>query len=103
WERFSCYDQMAPGRAAVGNMHFAPNSAHDYDWGNRRPVRSDCDDWLAFPHLTGKQRPVDCRDWGDGDMRRHHLWWFEHLPHAAGKMDGVGNNWWSYVTDPNEV
>jgi hypothetical protein len=103
WERFTRYDQTARGRAAVGNVHFAPNSTADYDWGNPRPVMSECDDWLRFPNLTGEQRRVTCRDWGDGDMRRHHIWWFERLPHVDGETDGVKNNWWEYVADPNRV
>lgn len=103
WERFSRYDQVAPGRASVGNMHFAPNSTADYDWGNPRSVPSDCDDWLRFPALTGQRRQVNCRDWGNGDMRLHHLWWFERLPQVGGETDGVRNNWWAYVGDPNNV
>jgi hypothetical protein len=103
WQRFTRYDKIAPGRASVGNVHFAPNSDGDYDWGNPRPVSSDCDDWLEFPHLTGRRRMVDCRDWGHGDMRLHHLWWFGRLPHAAGATDGIAHNWWRYIGDPNTV
>jgi hypothetical protein len=103
WERFTRYDLIAPGQASAGNMHFAPNSNRDYDWGNRRPVLSDCDDWLRFPDLRGARRLVDCRDWGNGDMRLHHLWWFARTPHAPGTTDGVSNNWWSYIGDPNQV
>ena len=103
WERFTRYDQIAPGQASCGNVHFAPNSASDYDWGNPRPVLSDCDDWLRFPDLRGDRRLVDCRDWGNGDMRLHHLWWFERFPHAPGQTDGISNNWWTYVSDPNTV
>jgi hypothetical protein len=103
WERFTRYDQTAPGQASAGNVHFAPNSTHDYDWGNPRPVSSDCDDWLAFPRLTGERRTVTGRDWGGGDMRLHHLWWFERIPHAAGETGGVANNWWRYIADPNTV
>jgi hypothetical protein len=103
WERFSRYDQIAPGRAAVGNMHFAPNSVRDYDWGNPRNVPSDCDDWLNFPNLTSRRRSVNCRDWGNGDMRRHHLWWFERIPHADGETARVSNNWWTYIIDPHRV
>jgi hypothetical protein len=55
-------------------MHFAPNSARDYDWGNRRPVLSRADGWLDFPNLTGRARTMTCADWGNGDMRLHHLW-----------------------------
>ena len=103
WEHFSRYDRIAPGQASVGNMHFAPNSQRDYDWGNPRPVMSDCDDWLSFPQLRGARRPVSARDWGDGDMRLHHLWWFERLPHVDGETDGVSHNWWTYIIDPNTV
>ncbi len=103
WERFTRYDKIAPGRAACGNVHFAPNSEHDYDWGNRRPVSSDCDDWLEFPHLTGRCRTVDCRDWGNGDMREHHLWWFRRIPHASGTTDGIANNWWRSIGNPDNV
>lgn len=103
WDHFTRYDRIAPGQASVGNVHFAPNSDRDYDWGNYRPVSSDCDDWLRFPNLTGARRMVDCRDWGNGDMRRHHLWWFERLPHVAGESNGVSHNWWTFIADPNSV
>lgn len=103
WQCFTRYDKIAPGKASVGNMHFAPNSRHDYDWGNPRPVPSDCDDWLNFPNLTGDSRMVSAKDWGRGDMRLHHLWWFERLPHAEGEMSGISNNWWYYIIDPNNV
>jgi hypothetical protein len=103
WERFTRYDQTHPGRAECGNVHFAPNSERDYDWGNRRTVTSGCDDWDNFPHLTGVTRRVNCNVWGDGDIRLHHLWWFRHFPHAAGETNGRLNNWWTYVIDPNQV
>jgi hypothetical protein len=103
WQRFTRYDQIAPGHASCGNVHFAPNSERDYDWGNRRPVTSDCDDWLEFPHLTGRRRTVDCRDWGSGDMREHHLWWFRRIPHAPGTTSGIANNWWRYIGNPDNV
>ena len=57
----------------------------------------------GFPDLPGRPRPVSCAEWGGGDMRAHHLWWLGHLPHVAGETDGVRNNWWEYVVDPNRV
>ena len=48
-------------------------------------------------------RVVTCDEWGGGDMRLHHLWWFRHLPHVAGEVDGISTNWWTYVRDPNLV
>jgi hypothetical protein len=103
WERFTRYDLTHPGQASCGNVHFAPNGVRDYDWGNPRPVISDCDDWLAYPHLTGARRRVTCREWGNGDMRLHHLWWLERIPHADGETGGVANNWWRYIANPNTV
>lgn len=115
WQRFTQYDRTHPGHAHCGNVHFSPNSDRDYDWGNTRPVPSFCDDWLAFPRYAAPEaaadtdanraraRLVDAAEWGGGDMRAHHVWWLSHLPHVAGETDGVGNNWWPYVIDPNRV
>jgi hypothetical protein len=104
WKRFSRYDKLTPGRAAVGNVHFAPNSHRDYDWNNPSKVLSECDDWLYnFPHLRGQTRMVTASDWGNGDIRKHHVWWLTHLPKVAGRINGIHNNWWQYVMDPNYV
>lgn len=103
WERFTRYDQTHPGRAEVGNVHFAPNSQRDYDWGNYRNVPSRCDNWYRFPDLSGAPRQVNCAEWGNGDIRLHHLWWFRHFPHLAGETQGISNNWWEYVIQPDRV
>ncbi|HUW14750.1 MAG TPA: hypothetical protein VM537_33835, partial [Anaerolineae bacterium] len=94
---------IAKGQANVGTIHFAPNSQYDYDWGNMTPVRSFCDDWYQFPNMTGVVRTVDATEWGGGDIRAHHEWWLKHLPKATGTTDGVANNWWKYIIDPNNV
>ena len=104
WKRFIRYDQVAPGHAAVGNIHFAPNSVRDYDWNNPSIVDSECDDWLNnFPNLTGEKRKVTASDWGNGDTRKHHLWWLTHLPKTSGRTNGIHNNWWQYVMNPNNL
>ena len=105
FERYTLYDQVAAGRANIGSVHFAPNSVRDYDWGNMTPVQSCADDWAQFPALPNppNYRMMDARDWGKGDIRGHHKWWLAHLPQAAGATDGVSNNWWWYVVDPNNV
>ncbi|MEW6358112.1 MAG: hypothetical protein AB1696_17395 [Planctomycetota bacterium] len=101
WERFTLIDKHRPGHAACGNVHYAPNSESDYQWGNQRKVLSSGDDWLHYPRLTGKKRLVNCTEWGNGDCREHHRWWFRHLPRASGRTDGKLNNWWDYVIDFN--
>ena len=103
WERFTRYDLTHPRRAEVGNVHFAPNSERDYDWGNKRKVWSRCDTWYNFPNLTSDPKMVDCNEWGKGDTRAHHVWWFRHFPHVDGEEHGISHNWWEYVIDPNRV
>ncbi|MGE5027270.1 MAG: hypothetical protein ACM3JK_02220 [Betaproteobacteria bacterium] len=103
YARFSRYDKQNPGQAECGTVHYAPNSDRDYDWGNPRYVPSKCDDWYNFPHFTGATRQVNCVDWGNGDIRLHHLWWLDHLPRVSGRINGIANNWWQYVIDPNRV
>jgi hypothetical protein len=104
WQRFTRYDRNTPGKAACGNVHFAPNSVRDYDWNNPAQVMSECYDWLRnFPHLKGDVRVVNASEWGGGDIRAHHTWWLNHLPKVAGRTFGIHNNWWQYVVDPNRV
>jgi hypothetical protein len=101
WERFTRYDQQAPGQAECGTVHFAPNSVRDYDWGNPRTVPSRCDNWLELPLAERPPRTVNSAEWGRGDIRLHHLWWLSHFPHWAGSTDGRLNNWWDYVIAPD--
>ncbi len=104
WKRFTCYENTMPGKAACGNVHFAPNSLKDYDWNNPTPVKSECYDWeINFPNFKGDIRTVDPSEWGNGDIRKHHIWWFSHFPKVAGRKNGIHNNWWQYVVDPNRV
>lgn len=104
WERFSRYEKTSPGRAALGNVHFAPNSDRDYDWNNPSTVISECDDWFYnFPNFKGVTRPVTANEWGNGDIRKHHIWWMKHFPKTAGRRNGIHNNWWQYIMNPNNV
>lgn len=103
WERFIRYDKTHPGQAEVGNIHFAPNSLRDYDWGNMRKVKSRYHTWKNFPNLDGEPQIVDASHWGGGDIRAHHCWWFSLLPHVDGSTNGIFHNWWQYILDPNTV
>ena len=99
WDRFTAYEAVAPGQAGCGNVHFAPNSVRDYDWGNPTPVQSSCDSWPGYPNAPEQRRLVDCSEWGNGDIRAHHKWWLAHFPRTAGVTDGVRNHWWSYLVE----
>lgn len=103
WKRFIRYEKSAPGKAACGNIHFAPNSQADYDWANMTPVRSECYDWFNFPNFKGDIRTVDASEWGGGEIRAHHKWWFNHFPRTAGRKNGIHNNWWQYIVSPQQV
>lgn len=104
WKRFIRYDKTSPGKAACGNVHFAPNSQADYDWGNKTPVKSECYDWLLnFPNFKGDIRTVDSSEWGGGEIRAHHKWWFNHFPRTSGRKNGIHNNWWQYIASPQNV
>jgi hypothetical protein len=104
WKRFIQYEKTAPGKAACGNVHFAPNSQKDYDWNNPTLVKSECYDWqLNFPNFKGDVRTVGPSEWGSSDIRAHHKWWFNHFPRVAGRKNGIHNNWWQYVANPQQV
>ncbi len=103
YRKFIRYDKEYPGQAEVGTIHFAPNSESDYDWNNPRLVKSACDDWYNFPNFKGTTREVNAIEWGSGDIRKHHVWWLKHIPHVAGRKNGIANNWWQYIMDPNSV
>jgi hypothetical protein len=104
WDRFTKYEKIAPGKAACGNIHFAPNSQREYDWNNPARVNSECYDWqLNFPNFKGDIRVVGPTEWGSGDIRAHHKWWFNHFPGVAGRKNGVHHNWWQYVVNPQQV
>jgi hypothetical protein len=98
WERFTLYDKIAPGHAACGNVHFAPNSEYDYYWGSTKPVPTTYVDWLDYPSLTGEQVVADCSAWGNGNMELHHKWWLGLMPKVDGVDEqGYPNNWWHYL------
>jgi len=104
WKRFIRYEKAAPGKSACGNVHFAPNSQSDYDWNNPAPVISECYDWqLNFPNFKGDMRIVGPSEWGNGEIRAHHKWWFNHFPRVAGRKNGIHNNWWQYMVKPQQV
>ncbi len=103
FQQFISFDQIAPGKAGLGTIHYAPNSDRDYDWNNPRQVPSNCYDWNNFPNFQNDFRQVNADEWGNGDIRAHHKWWLKHLPKVAGRKGGVANNWWQYMMDPNLV
>jgi hypothetical protein len=104
WNRFARYDMVASGKSAIGTIHFAPNSRRDYEWNNASNVKSECYDWLTnYPDLKGDLRDVNNAEWGGGEIRAHHTWWLNHIPRVAGRRNGILNNWWPYIINPQNV
>jgi len=103
FERFILFDQIAPGAAGVGSVHFPPNGIRDYDLGNPRLVASNSYDWLRFPGFKGDVRMISATEWGGGSERAYQRWWMQHLPKTAGRKDGIHNNWWQYIANLDNV
>lgn len=109
WERFSAYasryNKYNPGQSQVGNVHFPPNGAKDYDWGNKTQVNTFADNWAYYPNVKDENpRIVDCSEWNCSHIG-YMKWWFKHLPNFEGvnPKDGTLNNWWHYVVDYDEA
>jgi len=86
----------------VGNIHFPPNGAADYDYVNTNTVMSTALDWINYPNLTGAATPMNRSEWGGPDYHLNYMkFWFDLLPKFDGinPADGRLNNWWKYHYD----
>lgn len=78
----------------IGDVHYAPNSVRDYDWGNTTPVMSYADCWYDYPNMTNwVPRSMTCADWGNGVNYKHKIWFFKHMPEKVGLRRGHMMNW----------
>lgn len=103
WAKFAANETQSKV-AAVGTCHYPPNAEGGYDYGNKRFVSSDADDWLNYPKLTGARKQINCEAWGGPDYHRNYMkWWFTRLPIASEwNKDGRLNNWWRYIFEFND-
>lgn len=108
WDLFTRIDKRMSGQAHVGNVHYPPNGANDYDYGNMRSVKSYAENWFRYPYLLDRSAFVNADTWryeppDNLAETQEHLgylrWWYNHLPRYVGVTDGVLNNWWHYVVD----
>ena len=98
WNRFTLYDKVAPIEAGCGTVHFAPNSDTRLRLG-QSAYRAEHPPTIGSttPISPAQMQPMNCAQWGNGDIREHHRWWLKRLPHAEGRgPDGKLNNWWAY-------
>lgn len=105
WENFALVDYLSPDYyySGCGNIHFAPNSTSDYDYGNTTQADSICDDFFNYPNLGSPlitKSPVSCDSW-NCDHIGYLRYWFRHIPSFPGcSPDNKANNWWKYFSEP---
>lgn len=100
WDKFTANVTESNGTDyGVGNIHFPPNGAHDYDYDNEQFIKSNALDYINYPNLTGATTFVNKETWG-GNGEGYMKFWFGLLPKAEGvNADGRMNNWWKYIYD----
>lgn len=104
WNKFTRTDKDWPGKAECGNVHCPPNGTDGYDYANKTPVKSNANDWITYPKMTGKTTVVQCQTWNGPDYQLNYLeWWLYHLPSAPGAANGYYNNWWKYVVNYDQA
>ncbi|UCE06459.1 MAG: T9SS type A sorting domain-containing protein [bacterium] len=98
WEIFTRIDKDFPAGAHIGNIHYPPNGVSDYDYSNRRYVKTYADNWKRYPILLDQTRTINCEEWGSTQLG-YLKWWLNHMPRFTGVTGSVLNNWWYYVVD----
>jgi hypothetical protein len=100
WGKFVGSDQSHKiVRPGCGWAHYPPNAEQDYDWGNKRFVETDIEDWK--PDGTGKKQRMNCDRWG-GDSLKWFVYWMQSIPGADNGLTYKGkplNNWWVFIGD----
>ena len=92
-----------PANVHCGNVHFAPNSFADYEWGSTRQVLSHADAWYSYPLMTNAPRLMNRSEWGNGVNHLHKIWWFKHMPQKVGLWRGRLMNWLTYYLNLNRA
>ena len=100
WGKFVGSDQTGKiVRPGCGWSHYPPNAGADYDWGNKRYVETDIEDW--HPDGSGKRQRMNCDRWG-GDSLTWFVYWMQNVPGADNGLSYQGkplNNWWVFIGD----
>jgi len=86
-------------RPGCGWAHYPPNGEKDYDWGNKKYIETDIEDWK--PDGTGVKQNMNCEKWNCNSLSWF-LYWMQNLP---GYNSGLSynskplTNWWIFVGD----
>ena len=107
WNTFTMLnkdDKKKPSHC--GNIHYPPNGVSDYDYGNKKSVKTYADAWKNYPDLSkGKARTINCKEWYDkeqGYQYGYMKWWMKHIPKNKGYTKWGYNNWWVYIANTDE-
>lgn len=82
-----------------GWAHYPPNGEKDYDWANKRFVKSDIENWK--PDGTGKRKKLNCERWNCNSLDWFKLW-MQSLPgmnNGLQYQDKELVNWWVFIGD----
>ena len=89
----------ADGFVRCGWSHVPPDADSDYDWGNKKVVKSDIEDWR--PDGSGEKKDISSEIW-KGDSYTWFIYWMQNMP---GKDNGLKfngkklRNWWIFIGD----
>jgi hypothetical protein len=99
WNSFT---DISGGTKNCGNVHFPPNGAADYDYGNTTQVTTNCKDW--HPDGSGDTEVLNCTEWGC-NQEGYLLWWMQNFPNPRQELQYSSSyikSWWDYVVDMDE-
>jgi hypothetical protein len=91
--------------SGCGSAHYPPNGQSDYDYGNSSTISSYCnefDNGYYGSVVTDKRVDINCSAWGCSQLG-YFQWWFSKVPDNTGAQNGISNNWWNYILDPDLV
>lgn len=87
------------GFVRCGWSHIPPTADSDYDWGNKKTIKSDIEDWK--PDGSGEKKDITSEIW-KGDSYLWFIYWMQNMP---GKDNGLKfegkklRNWWIFMGD----
>lgn len=108
WNQYTQRNNDPTVISSCGDVHGPPNTVlgSEYDYGNTRTVKSDCQDWK--PGHTGKSEDVNCRSWTsdqaclNNPARGYYTWWMQNIPGLDNGVVYNGQmlrNWWDFMAD----
>jgi hypothetical protein len=67
------------GFVRCGWSHVPPTADSDYDWGNKKVIKSDIEDWK--PDGSGEKKDISSEIW-KGDSYLWFIYWMQNIPGA---------------------